>query len=279
MFGVAINYFSKEGYPPSVKQSVKFSVSLLLACPEVTSIVLVDGSLEEDPELRNYCGCLGIAYMHSGRALSFAEGYNLGVREFREQWVVTMASDIYVYPNTFANFRCFILKHSNLPIGCLIPYMSSSDLPMQGRLRSKPLYDCFAPLMTFNLNVFPRHVFNLLGGLTSEYSGNYNDVETTLRLKDLGLEVFLVGAYVQHYGRLTVQHGSNVDFVADRGRFFQRHPELECNGALWDLRLSRLLRHPVLKLLDSLSFKVKHPQLRKLVSMGIHRMIPFLQRV
>jgi hypothetical protein len=44
MFGVVVNYFHREGYPQSVQESARLALSLLKNCPEVTSIILADGS-------------------------------------------------------------------------------------------------------------------------------------------------------------------------------------------------------------------------------------------
>jgi GT2 family glycosyltransferase len=42
---------------------------------------------------------------------------------------------------------------------------------------------CYAPIMSFNLNVFPRDVFEKIGGLSTNYTGNFNDIDMSLKLK------------------------------------------------------------------------------------------------
>ncbi len=254
MFGVVVNYFSTEKHPPSVKQSTKFAVSLLKNCPEVTSIVLVDGSDEVDAELKSYCECFGIEYAHCGTRMSFGEAYNYGVRYLSEDWVVLMASDIYVYPDTFTAFRNFIENYPDLSIGCLIPYLTRCDLAIQQASQSSKKYDCYASIMTFNLNVFRKNVFEDLGGLCTSYSGNFNDIDICLKLEKKNLDIFLVAdAYVIHYGSLTLRHGSSVNASLDYDRFYSDYPEMYLSGGLWNLRISHFLRHPILKLLYRLN--------------------------
>jgi len=279
MFGVTVNYFSKETYPPSVKESTKFAVSLLKNCPEVTSIILVDASSSADQELQNYCESLGIIYKHAGKVLSFAEAYNLGVSHLNEEWVVTMASDIYVYPGTFTTFREFIENHKDLAIGCLIPYLSRSDFPVQRISQKDQKYSCYAPFITINLNIFPNNVYESIGGISNKYTGNFNDIDTTLQLQKLGLDVFLVNNYVHHYGRLTLRHGSNVDAKSDWKNFYADYPEFKCNSDLWNLRLDKFLRHPLLKLVFRVSLKVRNRNIREKLNNWIYEMIPVLQRV
>jgi GT2 family glycosyltransferase len=276
MFGVALNYFSKPQYPPSVKQSAKFALSLLKNCPEVTSVILVDGSKDVDKELCQYCVSLGFTYKHTGKILSFAEGYNLGISLLKEDWVVTMASDIYVYPNTFYRFRQFIENHKELTIGCLIPHLSKCDFPLQTKGYA---HSCYSPLMTLNLNVFPRSVFEKIGGISTEYTGNFNDVDTVLKLKQLGLNIFLVDTNASHYGRLTTQQGSNTSTLADKNLFYSNFPALKSDNGLWNLRIDKFIKNPLLKLAFLLFPKIPFNFLRNRLLSFSYTMIYILQKV
>jgi GT2 family glycosyltransferase len=279
MFGVVVNYFHREGYPQSVQESARLALSLLKNCPEVTSIILADGSSQVNTDFKEYCEALNIKYVHAGKMLSFAEAYNYGAGMLREDWIVTMASDIYVYPKTFCEFRLFIEKHGNLSIGCLIPYLSRCDLPMQRTSQTAKKEACYAPIMSFNLNLFPRDVFEKIGGLSTNYTGNFNDIDMSLKLKKMGLDIFLVPTYVHHYGRLTLEHGSNVEGKADWKQFYADYPELKCNSLLWNLKLDEFLRHPILKMVYRLSTRVRHQALKKNLTFWVYDMIPVLQRV
>jgi glycosyltransferase involved in cell wall biosynthesis len=280
MFGVVVNYFHREGYPQSVQESARLALSLLKNCPEVTSIILADGSSQVNTDFKEYCEALNIKYVHAGKMLSFGEAYNHGAGMLSEDWIVTMASDIYVYPKTFSKFRIFIEEnHGHLSIGCLIPYLSRCDLPMQQTSQTAKNYSCYAPIMSFNLNIFPRDVFEKIGGLSTNYTGNFNDIDMSIKLKRMGLDIFLVSTDVHHYGRLTLQHGSNVDGRADWKQFYLDYPELKCNSLPWNLKLDEFLRHPILKMVYRLSSIVPNQALKKNLSLWVYKMIPVLQRV
>jgi GT2 family glycosyltransferase len=284
MFGVAVNYFSTKDHPPSVKESARFAVALLKNCPEVTSIILVDGSAERDPELQNYCESINIKYEHCGKTMSFAEAYNYGVSMLPEEWICTMASDIYVFPDTFTKFRNFIEKYPNLSIGCIIPYLSRCDLPLQRTSQASQRFNCYFPIMSFNLNIFPRHIFKEIGGLSHRYSGNFNDIDTTIKLKKLGLSVFLVDTYVHHYGRLTLRHGTNVNARSDWEQFYNDYPELKCDSDLWNLRLDYFLIHPMLKFIYQVTHRsnlriIRSKSMRKSIVTWIYEIIPRWQKI
>jgi len=281
MFGVVINYFGTKNYPPSVKQSAKFAASLLKNCQEVTSIVLSDGSSELDTDLKNYCESLNIKYIHSGAKMSFAEAYNYGVSHLREDWIVLMASDIYVSRDTFTAFRKFIENYSDLNIGCLIPYLTRCDLPIQQASQYSRKYDCYASLMTLNMNIFKKDVFATLGGLSTRYSGNFNDIDMALKLKKNNLDIFLVGdAYVVHYGSLTLRHGSNVDAKLDYQQFYSDYPEMYLSGGVWNLRINHFLRNPILKFLYRLNARFgRNPKKKSSRLDWVLRLVPKLQKI
>lgn len=281
MFGAVVNYFSKGNHPPSVKQSAKFAVSLLKNCPEVTSIVLADGSSEVDQELEAYCESIGIKYAHSGTMMSFGEAYNYGVSLLSEDWIVLMASDIYVYPETFTAFSKFIENHPELKIGCLIPYLTRADLPIQQASQYSEKTDCYASIMSINLNVFKKDVFKELGGLCTRYSGNFNDIDMCIQLQKRDLDILLVGdAYVHHYGSLTLRHGSNVDGKLDYKQFYADYPEMYLSGGLWNLQINQFLRHPVLKILYRMNARFgKNAQNRKARLDWVLRLVPRLQKI
>jgi GT2 family glycosyltransferase len=284
MFGIVVNYFSKDSYPPSVKESAKFAVSLLKNCPEVASIILVDGSAEPNPELQKYCQSLSVRYEHFGREMSFAEAYNYGASMISENWICTMASDIYVLPDTFTKFSQFINNHPDLSIGCLIPYLSTCDLPLQRTFHTGKRFNAYSPLMTFNLNVFPSNVFKQIGGLSSKYTGNFNDIDMTIKLKKMGLNVFLIDSYVHHYGRLTLRHGSNVKARTDWEQFYADYPELKSCSDLWNLKLDYFIRHPVLKFIYQITNRsklriIRSQSLRKSINKWLYKTIPHWQKV
>ena len=279
MFGVAINHFQKPGHPLSVQQSTQFAVALLKNCLEVTSIIVIDSSADSNGDLSDYCLRVGAKYVHYGRVLSFSEAYNLGVGQLQEEWVATMASDIYVLPDTFTVFKRFIETHPVLPIGCLIPYLSTSDYPPQEASRLGQKRCCYSGIMTYNLNIFPKQVFGAIGGLSNQYSGNFNDIETSLRLRAMDLQVVLVDSFAYHYGRMTLQHGSTTDLTEDCKVFRRNHPQMLSSHLSSRVRLDRIYTHPLLRAVYSISSNIRPRRFRANLEQWTYRNLPKLQRV
>lgn len=280
MFGVAVNHFQKPGHPASVQQSTRFALSLLKNCAEVTTVFVVDSSEKYDEGLANYCQTIGVNYRHYDRALAFAEAYNFGVACLDEEWVVTMASDIYVRPETFTLFKQFIEDNPQVPIGCLIPYLSNSDYWVQEASPNWPKPTCYCGIMTYNLNVFPKATFQRLGGLSDKYSGNFNDIETSIQLRSMGLKIVLVSNFVQHYGRLTLQHGLNgIDYSGDFDQFRHDHPSFVGHSGVLPIKLHKFLEHPVLKIAAILAGRAKSPRLRQGLDCWLYQRIAAFQRI
>jgi GT2 family glycosyltransferase len=279
-FGVVVNYFYKETHPQSVKQAVKFALSLLKNCPEVKQIVLSDGSEKFDDDLYHFCNKLGARYIHSGKQMSFPDAYNYGVKYLSEEWIAVMASDIFVTPTTFTAFSNFISKNEHLNIGCLIPYLSKSDFAAQQYISNFFSCDCYASIMTFNLNVFKRDVYNRIGGMSNQYTGNYNDIDMVIKLKKLNLDVFLVGgAYAVHYGQLTLSHGSNTCVEKDFYAFTQNYPGLKDENGVFRLRIDKFLKSSILKVLYKIKYLICSVKLKRYYIQLILKLIPLLQMV
>ena len=279
MFGVAVNHFYKPEHPVSVRKSTEFALSLLKNCPEVTTIVVVDSSEKYDADLHKFCQTIGVNYRHYGKTLPFATAYNYGSACIEEDWIVTMASDIYVRPETFTIFKQFIENNPKVPIGCLIPYLSNSDYIAQEATANWPKPTCDCGIMTYNLNVFPKAVFKKLGGLSERYSGNFNDADTSIALKNMGLKVILVSNYVHHYGKLTVQHGTNVTCEADIAQFRQDHPDYVGGSGSWGLRLDKFMSHPALRLVTTVACTIRPRRFGHKVEHWVFRNISAIQRI
>ena len=279
MFGVTVNHFRKAEHPLSVQQSTKFALSLLKNCVEITTIILVDSSQNYDEDLDSFCQSIGVIYRHYNRILSFAEAYNYGAACLDEDWIVTMASDIYVKTQTFTLFKKFIEDHPQLPIGCLIPYLSSSDYVVQEATSSSMQHSCYSGIMTYNLNVFPRSVFREIDGLSDKYSGNFNDIETSIQLKKMGLKIILVKNFVHHYGRLTLQYGSNTHAELDQAQLKQDYPEFVGNTGLYQVRLDKFLQHPILKLVFRASVGFRPRRIQGKMERWVYQKLPAFQRI
>jgi GT2 family glycosyltransferase len=229
-----VNYFCKDDSSPLVRASAQFSLTCFRSDPQVSAIFLVDGSATPDQEFCLWCEKLGVTYLHAGRTLSFAEGYNHGIAHCTASWVALSASDIYIPAGFFTGLFESIESLDPGRIGCLIPALTFSDVPSQERL-SPRVRRSF--MMSLNLNIFPARHFGLIGGVPEQYSGAYNDMEMAIRLRKHHLLIYQIPLKALHYGKLTIGQGSNYRFEADHRCFFAAHPALYSAVSLCNLKL------------------------------------------
>lgn len=248
MFGVVVCHYYRPGQPLSIKASVRLCLSLLKQCPEVSTIVLSDGSGERDLELEEYCISLDVTYMHYGSEVSFAQTYNLGASLLSEEWIALMASDVFVYNSTFKAFKDFIKGYRTLNIGCLIPFLTTSDVLAQAHTFEFLENTCRVPIMTINLNVIKKSVFDQIGGVPAQFSGAYNDIVMAIKLHNLGLEIFMVkGAQACHYGRMTINSGTSYKYKVDKETFKKEFPAYVNPQTDWGVRMDSLVRRDPFK--------------------------------
>ena len=237
-FSVVINYFS-TGNNPHLRASAQLSASLSIRDPLVREVIVVDGSEASNSIIDEDLTRIGVRYHHAGRRLTFAEGYNLGARLTSAPWLVLCASDVYPSLDFYGKAHDFI-RRSEDAVGCIIPRLTTADLPIQESLRAAGSV-CTVPLMTLNLNIFNRNVFFALGGVPEQYSGAYNDVEMSIKIKESGRAIYMIAARCCHFGRLTLlTASSDVSIRGDREKFYALYPRLASPGGFWDLDIAAL---------------------------------------
>lgn len=222
--GVAINYYTKSANKHINRYAASLAISLLRQSPIVGNIVLVDGSKEKDNRIQDFCDEHGCTYIHKGRELLFAEGYNIGWKILDEDYVALMASDILPMPDTFE--RLFQYIH-NPRVGCVFPYLTSCAYSTQDVAKVRRNRTCEPSALTLNLNLFRKDVLVKIGGVNENYTGSYNDIIILNNIRNEGYKVILVGGTaVVHLGKTTVSYGSNYNIQKDRRRFRDEYREI-----------------------------------------------------
>lgn len=197
-------------------------------------LILVDGHAEPDGKLAAVCEELNYRYLNLGRRLSFAEGYNTGLREARTPWVVTAANDIFVVSGWL---EALLATAKRTGAWMTVPYLSWSDYPPQrleyvlGRKR-----DCTPNFVTFNLNLFSRHCLETVGLIDEQFTGCFNDIDYTLRIRERGGSITLTyGGEITHLGRGTLSEAAVAALYShDLERFEKKWP------GKWDNQRFRL---------------------------------------
>jgi len=279
MFSVVINHYSGQANTPHLAGASIFSAALSVRDPLVKEVLLVDGSLSPDLKLQKYVQDMGCQYIHAGRRLSFAEGYNLGISRASQEWVVLCASDVFPSLDCYRSICEFLSKIDVETVGCIITRLSSSDLPYQ-KTRFFASYCCTVPIMTLNFNVLKKSYLQSIGGVPTEYSGNYNDVELSIRIHSDRKHIYMLPIRCVHYGSLTLQTGgSNVSAERDIETFAAHHPDMMDYGSMWDLRLTSLTKPRLLKVLLQLSKISPTRHSRTVTTRWILRLVPLFSAI
>lgn len=258
-----MNYYWRSGFSPSTRTSALLSLQMLKDNDAVGTIILVDGSPHLDPFIKQNCEELGIQHLHSGKELTFSQGYNLGWQTLKEQYVGLMASDIFPPKTTIAT----LLKWLERPdVGCAFPYLTYCDYPgqMAGYVRRR--VTCEPSAMTLNLNVFKRDVLEAVGGIDEHYSGGYNDLILLMKIRELGFRVLLAGeTRVNHLGQMTISQGTTYKKDADIKRFSTEYRTFCAGHGKWKVKHWRrpLSCGPLLSVMWWLSQNAPHALLRR----------------
>src|SRR5688572_12820943 len=124
--GIVVNYYRRNNHPLLTRDFTLLGLKFLRQDNSDNSIVLVDGSPQSDGDLLAACESLKVNYLHTGKELTFAEGFNVGWQYLRETYVCLMANDILVPVGTVKTLQKY-LRISD--VGCVFPYLSYCDYP------------------------------------------------------------------------------------------------------------------------------------------------------
>jgi GT2 family glycosyltransferase len=230
---IVVNSFNPKG-DARIRAMTEFSLRCYHAfTPLPHALLLVDGHSEPDPKLQTLCEELGYRYVNLGRRLSFAEGYNAGLRLTETSWVVTAANDIFVVAGWL---EPLLATAAQTGAWMTAPYLSSSDYPGQrfSYVFSRRTY--IPNFLTLNLNLFSRHCLNTVGLIDESLSGCFNDVDYALRIRSQGGELVLTDCgEITHLGSATLtRNGALAMYERDRPLFEAKWP------GVWDPNAIRL---------------------------------------
>ena len=233
---IIINYYNPERVDQLYYQTLCCISHYNLSS---NNIILSDCSGFKDERLVRLSKDMGFIYLWSERKLSFGEGYNQGIdysmSNLSADYICLSANDIFVSSNSISKMLGVI--HSDDTIGCVIPYLSSSDLLIQRdcyltRLR----YPCG---MTLNVNLFRKEDLVRLEKVPEFLSGCFNDLVMFAELRKLGKKIILCDAgKIVHIGRSTLTKSTSVSFISDKQKFTDRYPDLAHKNPHLDVRYS-----------------------------------------
>jgi len=244
--GMVVNYYwpspSKKGHQ-LVTLTTQLALLMLKQNPVVGSVVLVDASPQSDSVMRAMCLDLDLNYLHDGRELSLAEGYNLGWHFLAEPYVGLMANDI--LPHSPKTMELLLEWIKRPDVGCVFPYLSDSDyLPQQVRFIYKFNATCEPAGMTLNLNIFKRSVLEDVGGVDEGYIVGFYDPILVIKIRQIGFRVVQVGhTRAIHLNRLTKNQGGSAltdeRWETDREKFAREYAGYCSKYGIWGMSFWR----------------------------------------
>ncbi len=207
---MVVNHFSKRSSPAShgtLLATTGLSLRLLAMNTAVGPIMLVEGSREPDPAMRDVCEELGVTYHHEGRQLSYAQAYNVGWQGLDEAYIGLMANDI--IPHPLKTLELLLEWIGRPDVGCAFPYLTSNrihggDEVQRVGFAGRGSISCEPSSMTLNLNVFKRSVLEESGGLDESYRFGFAEPILLIKIRSLGYRAVMVGGTrAFHYDQLT----------------------------------------------------------------------------
>jgi GT2 family glycosyltransferase len=265
---VVVSYFNPKGDVKLYHQTLH-----CLACWLANGggeVILSDGSGVKDIRLQEDSARMGFRYVWSNEVLGFGAGYNQGIKAIsdlrftiydlrladnrqssatsgsdgvaivnrKSEIVCLSANDIFVSPDCLDKMLAVFEGREN--VGCVIPYLSQSDLMVQNDWVYKKTreVDC----MTLNVNLFKKSLLVDIGFVPEYLSGAFNDIVMAGELKQLNKKIFLCDAgKIYHHAKSTVGVQSLFNFERDKKVFYERHPDLiYLHKRFYKLRSERL---------------------------------------
>jgi GT2 family glycosyltransferase len=231
---VVINYYWRPTHNRSSQVATWLSILTLKENSCVGDVVLVDGSPTPDSFIEGICDESDVRYIHTGRELAFAEGYNFGWKLLSGPYVALMANDIFPRQGTMDALLEWIKRPD---VGCVTPFLTSADYPPQVASYVYNAVTCEPSAITLNLNVFKRSVLESIGGVDIAYNGCFNDVILVLKIREMGYRVILAGdTQVVHMGQMTIGQGSTYNKRKDMSRFSDEYSLYLAKHGKWKIK-------------------------------------------
>lgn len=224
LVSVVVNFYNPNDVP-----RINAMVTLAMECLAVYTqypldLILVDGSGKPTPVIADRCAQRGWTYLQCPHKGAFAKIYNQGMEAAKGDWRVWMASDIFV---TTGWEQRLIAEMRRTGAWMAAPFLTHSDYPAQVRNWVLAMSTFRPSSMTFNLNMITRHCFETVGGMDDRFTGNFNDIDYLLRIRNAGGDAIIVNCQqIVHLARGTTAVTSTLNWRQDRQRFVEKYPSL-----------------------------------------------------
>ena len=223
LISIVINYFNPKEHP-------RIEATLLLAMESVSSythnsheVIISDASTNESIKIKELCLKKKWIYLHMPGA-SFPEGFNKGASKATGEYLVLMASDIFVCEGWD---KVLLSELKRTCAWMAAPYLTASDYRTQTQFWVLKMKTFIPSAMTLNLIMMRTEHFTKLGMLDQRL-GHFNDIDLLFRVRELGGEAIITYCgQVSHISGATISVATNFNYKKDKEIFLEKHPYLK----------------------------------------------------
>ena len=222
---IVINYFNPKS-DPHILAVTKLCIEAVYKYTSMSfELLLSDGSGFPSGELEKYARERGLRYMPSDVPEKYASSFNRGLKACRGEFSVILANDIFLNEG-WDQALTKPLRDTN--IWMTVPYLSFSDFSPQVRSFTLAARNYKPRLITFNVNVLPRRVYEVIGIMDENLSGCFNDIDYLIRIRKNGGEALMIDCgNVTHLGKSTLSTSTMASYEKDKRLFLEKYPELK----------------------------------------------------
>jgi len=222
---IVINYFNPKS-DPHVLAVTKLCIESIFKYTSMSfELILTDGSGFRNTELDQYAREKTIQYLPSETPEKYATSFNRGLKAGQGKYLVILANDIFLnegWDQALTN------PFKDTGIWMSVPYLSFSDFSPQVRSFTLSARNCTPRLITFNVNVLPRCVYEVIGPMDEYLSGCFNDIDYLIRIRRNGGAVKMIDCgNLTHLGKGTLSTSSLASYENDKSLFLKKYPELK----------------------------------------------------
>lgn len=222
---IVVNYFNPKS-DSYVLAVTKLCIESIYKYTTMSfELILADGSGFPNLELEHYSREKNLRYQSSEKPEKYATSFNRGLKSGKGKFLVILANDIFLNEGWD---QALTSPFSDAGIWMTVPYLSYSDFSPQIRSFTLSARNCTPRLITFNVNVIPRWVYEAIGPIDENLSGCFNDIDYLIRIRRNGGSIKIIDCgNLTHLGKGTLSTSSLVSYENDKTLFLNKYPELK----------------------------------------------------
>lgn len=222
---IVINYFNPKS-DLHVLAVTKLCIESICKYTSMSfELILTDGSGLPNMELEQYAREKNLRYLPSETPEKYATSFNRGLKAGKGKFLVILANDIFLNEGWDVALTS---AFSDTGIWMSVPYLSFSDFSPQIRSFTLSARNCMPRLITFNVNVLPRRVYEAIGPIDENLSGCFNDIDYLIRIRRNGGSIKMIDCgNVTHLGKGTLSTSSLANYKKDKTLFLNKYSELK----------------------------------------------------